>query len=417
MKMLEAAKLRLRPVIWRFFNSFQNKVGCFLSRELNDNKWKSSVFEIFLPNNGIISRSKLLWPPDYNKKTRLREIDKISKRERSDGSGSMSQEIFRKTRVIIIAPKNYGEYPNTVFHDFHLHCQSIGVETFWLSFDDGGLSDLSELKHTLHSLTENLKLNNLCFFDPLAAAEVFPVYKAMDTDFFHDLEFRKNFRLIALLGDIWRVKDKKVINSWSQEIDRFIHIDNIASWNYSDEVQSKMTCFPFVAFDTGTYFPDKKENCIVFSGQVRDSDRRYWLRHLIRNSKAHRINLRIRVWYKYSTFIALSDEEYVKSLNQSRYAFSLSQKGSDHFLITARSLQALLSGCVLIQQEGENCKPFQEYLVPFVDYLPFSNESDLSQIVKIIGCNPELLENIRNNGAKAIRNAFPEHIFWNACLG
>jgi hypothetical protein len=415
--MIEAAKSRLRAVIWRFLNYFQNKVGRFLSRELNNNKWKSSVLEIFLPNNGIISRSKLLWPPDYNKKKGTREIGEISNPERSDRSGNINQEILRKTQVIIIAPKNYGEYPNTVFHDFYLHCQSIGVETVWLSFDDGCISDLSQLKHRLYSLTENLKLNNLCFFDPLAAAEVFPIYKAMNTDFFHNLEFRKSFRLIALLGDIWRVKDKTVIDSWLQEVDRFIHIDNIASRNYSDEVQSKMTCFPFVAFDTGTYFPDKKEDCIVFSGQVRDSDRRYWLRQLIRNSKTYGISLRIRVWFRYSTIIALSDEEYIKTLNQSRYAFSLSQKGIDHFLITARSLQALLSGCVLIQQEGENCKPFQEYLVPFVDYLPYCNESDLSQLVKMIRCNPELLENIGQNGAKAIRNAFPEHIFWNACLG
>ena len=171
-----------------------------------------------------------------------------------------------------------------------------------------------------------------------------------------------------------------------------------------------------MAFDSGEFQSLTKKNVLIFSGQVRDSDRRYWLRSVINLSKKLDIQIKIYSWYNWNQGNALKQTEYVNELNSSQYSLSLTQKGVDHWLITARALQSLLSGCTLIHQEGENYRTFEGILIPYKDYIPFTNSFELYEVMKFISDYPNESKKIGENGALKIRNIFQEVDFWNFCL-
>lgn len=224
-------------------------------------------------------------------------------------------------------------------------------------------------------------------FDPLAPCELYDRYSSMLPSWIETQKGTSDFSLFAFLGDIWREKDYESITPWSSAVDRFFHVDPVACLRFPVEIQQKMVFYPFVSLPEASYKSHskfKKEHQVFFSGQVRDSDRRWWLKECYYLSKKNDINFVVNSWYKFKSENVLSRDSYLASLMQSSACLGLSQRGLNHWILPARSFEVLRVGTALIQQEGPNCSPGQTFLRPFDDYIPFSSLEELQEIFKTI---------------------------------
>jgi len=402
--------------IFRYKLNLEVYTGKILSNQINKQKSNLKFLEILMPNNRIFSKFDILFGNKFNLNISENKIyDKfVAANDIEPKPVAFNTEIIYPDKVLLLAPKFYGDYPNAVWWDFYHHLQNLSIEVTWLDLLDNNLKE--SLREYLEIFFQNKSEKNLLFLDPLAATERFAQYKSVNQELLNGLTNRKNFRVIGLLGDIWRNKDKKKIIESVGYFDGYIHIDKIAAEKYPKEVKDKFFYFPFVAFDTGEFQVMTKKNVLIFSGQVRDSDRRFWLRSVIDLSKKLNTQIKIYSWYNWSQGNALKQTEYVTELNTSQYSLSLTQKGQDHWLITARALQSLLSGCTLIHQEGKNYRTFEGILTPYKDYIPFTNSVELCEVMEFISDYPNDSKKIGENGALKIRNFFQEVDFWNFCL-
>ena len=407
---------KLIQVIVKSKLHFEVYIGKILSNQINKQKSNLKFLEIFMPNNQIFNKMEMLIGNKFyfniSENTiypRFLTLNTVKPKNKE-----LKPEMVYPDKILLLAPKFYGSYPNAVWWDLYHHLQKSSIKVTWLDLLDS--DHKNSLSEYLNIFFQNKFEKNVLFLDPLAATETFVQYKSINHELFSSIANRENFRVIGLLGDIWRNIDKEKIVESARYIDGFIHIDKIASESYPPEVKNKFFYFPFVAFDTGEFKPMAKKNVLIFSGQVRDSDRRYWLRSAINLSKKFNIQIEIYSWFHWNQGNALKQNEYVNELNTSQYSLSLTQKGQDHWLITARALQSLLSGCTLIHQEGNNFKTFEGILVPYEHYIPFTNSEDFYEVMEFISKHPEESKKIGENGAIKIRNTFQEADFWNFCM-
>ena len=389
-----------------------------MSVRINSGKGYPRLFELFLPNNKIFSKSKLIGikRPILNHYNLTLDNADLLENNLISNSIKNKNGTAIPNKIILIAPKTYGSYPNAVWRDFYLHLSKKSWEVLWISPEEDFNQNRATVQNQILNFLENSPNSNLIFFDPLASTEVFKIYRDLDQSFFRNLRNESDFQLIGLLGDIWRDKDRIKIIEAEPYFDGFIHLDNKSAFSYPKEVKEKFFFFPFVAFDSGIHKPADKKDGIVFSGQIRDSDRRYWLFQLLSLCKSNELKLSLCTWYKWNPSKIWDENRYSKILNSSLACFSLSQKGKYHWLITARALQAILSGCLLIHQEGYDFNTFENILTPNTDYLPFRDEKDLKKNLELIKHDPILARNIAENGRRKIRELFPEELFWKFCL-
>jgi hypothetical protein len=402
--------------ILRYKINLEVYIGKILSNKINKQESNLKFLEILMPNNRIFSKFDILFGNKFNFSIQENTIYNkfIASENIKPAPVAVNKGIKYPDKVLLLAPKFYGDYPNAVWWDLYHHLQNLSIKVTWLDLLDNTL-DVS-LGEYLEIFFQNKYEKNLLFLDPLAATERFEQYNSVNEELLNNITTRENFRVIGLLGDIWRSKDKKKIIESVRYFDGYVHIDKISAKKYPQEVKDKFFYFPFVAFDTGKFRLMTKKNVLIFSGQVRDSDRRYWLRSVINLSKKLNTQIKIYSWYNWNQGNALNQTEYVNELNNSQYSLSLTQKGLDHWLITARALQSLLSGCTLIHQEGKNYKTFEGILTPYKDYIPFTNLFELYEVMKFISDYPNESKKIGENGALKIRNVFQEVDFWNFCL-
>lgn len=402
----------------------ESLIGEFLSNKLNKNKNSFRFLECLLPNNGIFSKYELILMKKMNNFNHF--INESAPCHFKDSFRAQNFNNFKKPvsifpdNVILLGPKAYmdGKYLVNSWWEFYNYMNSKNINVKWIDLLEDKSINKFNLSHMVNSFFPNKDQKNVLFIDPLAAPETFLEYRNIEAEVLHKMQTRSNFRVIGLLGDIWREKDRRQILDVESYYDGYIHTDKIVSTTYPKNIQDKFYFFHFDAFDSGIYEPThRKENTFFFSGQVRDSDRRYWLRNLINLSVLYDIKIENQTWYRYASNKALKHSNYVEKLNSTQFLFSLSQKGKKNWVMTGRSKQALLSGCTLIHQENPESRMFDNILTPYVDYLPFSDVNELHEVVRFIKSFPNESRAIGMNGAIKFRQAFPERYFWEFCIG
>ena len=404
-------------LIVKYKLKFQFHIGKKAINKINSGKsW--SFLEIFLPNNLIYPKLELI----FMRNAKL-EISKnitvnnfLKPNYKADSNKIINYEATLPDSVLFLTPKFYGRHPNIVWWNFYEHLFNLGVKVTWIDILDNKLNKKFDLANAIDLLFSDQSGRNILFLDPLDATDIFVEYRDVNNNFFENLKSRKNFQLIGPLGDIWREKDKvKIINAETY-FDGFIHIDRIAAEKYPKKVKDKLFFYPFVALNSNNFVPQIKESILFYSGQVRDADRRYWLRNLIDISKKYGIVIENYAWYLRNEENSLEQAKYVKKLNSVQYSLSLTQKGVGHWLATARAFQSLQSGCTLIHQESPKFNMFNDLLSPYIDYLPFTNVRELCEVIEFIAKYPIEAKQIGNNGASNIRSVFHEANLWKFCL-
>ena len=395
--------INIKNAFLRVLIKYQDKAGKNYSNLLNSGKVRyATLLSFFLPKNGI--RPHLHGITGENPRlTSSLSIGEYLTKDELDSEMNM---------VLILTPRKLGSYPNVIFQGLENFLLEQKVKFTWICLNELDSNYLDEVSKIISALCKDSKLTVI--FDPLAPCELYERYRSMLPSWIETQKSTSNFSLFALLGDIWREKDYASIIPWASAVDRFFHVDPVACLKYPAEIRLKMVFYPFVSLPEASYTPQskfKKEHQVFFSGQVRDSDRRWWLKECYSLSKNNDINFVVNSWYKFKSGNVLSRDSYLASLMQSSACLGLSQRGLNHWILPARSFEALRVGTALIQQEGPNCSPGQTFLRPFEDYIPFSSLEELQEIFKTILHDRDEIERIARNGQGALQRCFPDDSF------
>lgn len=386
--------------------------------------FNNNIYELFLPNNKIFSRKYLLLSTGKVKiQTSSIDTRKFFKNDEVFQTlvGHQNKSInFNKVKndlnIVIICSRRFGEYYASYdWINFEKYLKRHNIKIYWP--ENYEFFDEKMLLHKILNFFSNSE-SQLIFIEPLASFEVFKEFKIIDVDFIRNIRrVFSNLRVVAQLGDLSRAKDLKQIQSINNFVDLFIHFDQIKAFQYPQEILLKMFFYPFFKLGFEGFRPDhNKSNSVFFSGQIRDSDRRFWIRETTKITTALGLKFNVATWGSVSSPARLSEKLYKKNLNASLSTLSLTQKGLNHWIIPGRAIQSIASHSLLLQQEGQNCRPLSQFLQPYSDYLPFTNYSELLENLIFISKNMDRISQITKSANQKLELAYSPEYFWNKVL-
>jgi|LakMenEpi03Aug12_release.lakeMendotaPanAssembly.Ray.scaffolds.fasta_scaffold346918_2 hypothetical protein len=216
-------------------------------------------------------------------------------------------------------------------------------------------------------------------------------------------------RIIMLVYDLWRKRDLRVIEHSFDEIDFYLHMDAIAVSKYFGNKAEKFLFWPITHFSHQLSVEMNQEIArepeIFFSGRIMN-DRL----HVINTVLSVLPSTRFRGNFHFSDASQMPLDNYLfqKNLLKAELSLSLTQRAVNHWIIPGRSLEILLGGSLLVQQEGESCRPLSELLVPYENYLPFTNSGELEEIILYCSKHPEVVRSIARKGNEQVQRLIQE---------
>jgi len=219
-------------------------------------------------------------------------------------------------------------------------------------------------------------------------------------------------KIVLLCYDLWRDKDKIHIDSIKRYIDIFLHHDSIMmEKSFSDIVHKSFTWPLSRAWSCANVSLDKlrkQEDRIFFSGNASEYDRRQILDSVIDATKTTNLKPRFRLGFSRLPSLFEDNQKYKSELQQNRCILSPTQKGERHWIVTGRTIDTLglPNSGVLLQQEGVNCRPLAKILTPYRDYLPFTNQEELHEIIRWCDENSFSANQISQNGYTEFRRLY-----------
>jgi hypothetical protein len=216
-------------------------------------------------------------------------------------------------------------------------------------------------------------------------------------------------RMIMLVYDIWRKRDLRVIEQSFDEIDFYLHMDAIAVRKYFRNKAEKFLFWPITHFSHQLSVQMNQETArepeIFFSGRIMN-DRLHVINKVL--SLLPYTRFRGNFHFSDASQMPLDNNLFQKNLLKAELSLSLTQRSANHWIIPGRSLEILLGGSLLIQQEGESCRPLSELLVPYEHYLPFANSKELEDIILYCSKYPEAVRSIARKGNEQVQRLIQE---------
>lgn len=211
----------------------------------------------------------------------------------------------------------------------------------------------------------------------------------------------KQFKFGMIVYDLWRRRDQGVILRTEKYFDFLFHMDNIKANSDYPLIQSKFHFFPIChssfEFLVNDLYPTNRDPRIFFSGRIM-ADRLEILNEVLKVLPKTRFTGDFNL--SDASTIPLTNSQFIKKLLSSEISLSLTQRSANHWITPGRSFEILLSQSLLIHQEGPDCKPLSQYLTPFEDYFPFTNQRELEEILLFCSSNPAEVKKISQRGSQ-----------------
>lgn len=218
-------------------------------------------------------------------------------------------------------------------------------------------------------------------------------------------------KIVGICFDIWREFDLNFIHKWDGIVDKFIHMDQESVYNYGLDAK-KMIFWPFAGWVSSVKPKIDKDRIVLFSGNLKPSDRRYILKFTKRISAKLKIRMHVnRIVHSLSNE-SKSGDDYLDNLNQSQFVLGLSQKSKTTALITFRSLEAIRLNCTLIQQEMEGNAPLSRMFIPGEHYIPFNNLNDITRIMNDIALENDKIASVGLSGGAFMAKYYSPKLMW-----
>lgn len=230
-------------------------------------------------------------------------------------------------------------------------------------------------------------------------------------DFISRLKLELNVKICVICFDIWREFDHSYLEYWNNLVDIFVHLDQKAAKSLNEVYP--MFFWPYPALNSPLPVNLNKDYGIFFQGSIREYDRRKLLSHVARISKKLNLDFTFNVFSHHTARNTPSRAHYLSELVRAKYCIGLSQKSKDHWLITFRSIEAIYSGAILIQQTGLEIDPLSTLYTPYRHYLPFNSDLELQAILFIIKHHDKDLDLISKNAMSFHFSHYSGEQLWN----
>lgn len=223
-----------------------------------------------------------------------------------------------------------------------------------------------------------------------------------------NLKTKLGFKIFLISIDLWRDFDVKFIKSWRSLYDALIHLDIQSIEEFKIE---KDFWWPYFSHPTLKQDKNIAHNEVLFSGNLRFPERRYWLYQSSKVAKQMNVKFKVEA-LDYTSAAWKPRNEYLRELSNVTACLNFSWKKPNFTLITFRTLDVISSGSALLQQEDSESMPLRDFLVPYLHYLPFFSKLELCAIFLLMKENPDLIEKIARTGSDFYNNRYSKPYLW-----
>ena len=280
-------------------------------------------------------------------------------------------------------------------------------------FDIGDISYDDHVKHPMN-YGKNLKSGSLKDFLLLEKPDIvvfdgnfIPSGRSIDREMIREIKSDLGFKLCTIIGDLHDLQPQSTLDYWG-EVSDLVVVFTSRTRHYIDFIQKEKTlvagCIPFheVLFSSTT----PRDIGLGFcggKGRRRDAFLSF-AEQCGLPTTAHFVDDK-----KY-----LTASEFKDFLSRSRITFSNGYVGSvagiEHSVMTGRIAESILSRSLLVYESGSE---IDDYLVPYVHYIPVDNVHDLVHFSRYLLKNEEIRAAMTASAYEYWMENYSSKKFWN----
>jgi len=375
---LIALQLIKKGKYWKFLEILAGKSGIYLSNK----KLKSfSQHKKFCTNNKIRIFNEV-------ESGKLPELARMI-----DESGVESVEL-KEMRILFVYDNSTANATSEVLENLKNSSQFLKINNCLL--DISKYSNRKDDSEILEYVRE---------FSPTII--IFALHSNLHQDSNHVLsidiilEIKKNTgcSIAIVCFDIWRDSDLSFIQYWNDAATLFLHIDPIAVKRMETfDFRNKFLLWPFPALQSAQRPLVTKHNSLIFSGSIKEQDRRFWLRNLNKIAIDNALELLLIIFNYHKPKFRTSWSNYIENLSKSLVCISLGQKSNSHSLVPGRTFDAISVGSLVFQQETESDHPLSYFYNEYEHYFKFRCLCEIECLINWVSVNIQSAQGI---GAEA----------------
>jgi len=231
-----------------------------------------------------------------------------------------------------------------------------------------------------------------------------PNGRTIDANAILDLKRLYGFKLLSVIGDCYDAQPRDFLGYWHGVADMSVIFHEYTKYYRNLPNKSNVLVCPTLPFHETTFAPGAARDIdLSFIGSDQ-RDRRLFLR-----AAADAGLKTLGRFHNRARSEAPDLTEYVSLLGRSKLTFNNGWVHNGDSIITGRVGEAILSGAVLIQEVGT---PIDDYLVPFVHYVPVANLVQLVVFCQFLIENDELRARISNEARIFWQARYASSRFW-----
>jgi hypothetical protein len=233
-----------------------------------------------------------------------------------------------------------------------------------------------------------------------------PNGRTIDTDIISEMKRQFGFKFLVIVGDCYDTTYYDCLGYWHGVADvSVIFHRNTRYFRALNDKANVMICPTIPTYTAGVSAKQDRDVDIGYCG----SDRRQRRTFMTAAADAGlRTECRFINRLRGESF---SRQEYTDLLGRSKLAFNNGWIRNGESIMTGRIGEVLASGALLIEEGGS---PINDYLVPFVHYVPVANVAQFVCFCQFLAENDEIRSGLAREGGDFWREHYGSDRFWQA---
>ena len=352
---------------WKFLEKFAGKSGVYPS---NKELLSFSQHKIFCENNQDNTFNNIV----------SEELPELARKILESGVESVN---LNEMRILFIYDNSIANATSEVLENLRTSSQFLGISTCLLD-----ISKYSNEKNDLKILNYALDFAPTTIIFALHGNLHQDSNYLLSVDFILKIKKNTGSTVAIVCFDIWRDSDLSFVQYWKNAATLFLHIDPIAVKRIKDlELKKKFLLWPFPALHSSERPIIAKQNNLIFSGSIKEQDRRFWLRNLSGIAKNRNMKLVLIIFNYHKPKFRSNWSSYIDNLSKSLVGISLTQKSDSHSLVTGRTFDVISVGSLVLQQETGNDQPLSYFYNEYEHYLKFRCLCEIEQLINWVSLN------------------------------
>jgi len=352
---------------WKFLEKFTGKSGVYPS---NKELLSFSDHKKFCKNNLDTTFNNII----------SGELPKLAKNILESGVETVN---LNEMRILFIYDNSIANATSEVLENLRASSQFLGISTCLLD-----ISKYSNEKNDLKMLNYVLDFSPTTIIFALHGNLHQDSKYLLSVDFILKIKKSTDSTVAIVCFDIWRNSDLSFVQYWRNAATLFLHIDPIAVKRIEDlDLEKKFLLWPFPALQSSERPLETKQNNLIFSGSIKEQDRRFWLRNLSGLAKSRNMELVLIIFNYHKLKFRSIWSSYIDNLSKSLVGISLAQKSDSHSLVTGRTFDVISVGSLVLQQETGNDQPLSYFYNEYEHYLKFRCLCEIEQLIDWVSLN------------------------------